>query len=77
MTSDNKKPAIRKRSWRCLARRLGHSLVPGVTSLILFLVVGAAGYLLAQDKQAPPDPHVILRKGEKILWGVHFSLDML
>ena len=24
-----------------------------------------------------PDPHVILRKGEKILWGVHFSLDML
>ena len=55
MTSDNKKPANRKRSWRCLARRLGHSLVPGVTSLILFLVVGAAGRLLAQDNQAPAD----------------------
>src|ERR1700722_19937806 len=48
MTSDNKKLANRKRSWRCLARR-----VPGVTSLILSLVVGAAGRLLAQDNQAP------------------------
>jgi outer membrane receptor for ferrienterochelin and colicins len=55
MTSDNKKPANRKRSWRCLARRLCHSLVPGVTSLILFLVVGAAGRLLAQENQAPTD----------------------
>jgi outer membrane receptor for ferrienterochelin and colicins len=53
MTSDNKKPANHKTSWRCLARRLCHSLLPGVTSLILFLVVGAAGRLLAQDKQAP------------------------
>src|SRR5580704_18317398 len=52
MTSDNKKPANRERSWRCLARRLCHSLLPGVTSLILFLVVGAAGRLLAQDKPA-------------------------
>jgi outer membrane receptor for ferrienterochelin and colicins len=55
MTSDDKKPANRTRSWRCLARRLCHSLVPGVTSLILVLVVGAPGRLLAQDNQAPAD----------------------
>ena len=54
MTFDNKKPANRKRSWRCLARRLCHSLVTGATSLILFLVVGAAkGDLLYRLEQGP------------------------
>jgi len=48
MASDTQKPANRKR-----ARRLYHSHVLGVTSLILLLVVGAAGRLLAQDNQAP------------------------
>src|ERR1700730_1013207 len=50
MASDTQKPANRKR-----ARRLYHSLVLGVTSLILLLVVGAAGRLLAHDNQAPPN----------------------